>query len=42
MFRKILVGLALAAILCAIGASGYQFGKYLRQHERAEATAARD
>ena len=34
MFRKILVGLALVAILCAVGASGYQFGKYLRERDR--------
>ena len=41
MMRKILVGMALAAILCAVGATGYQFGKSLKQHERAEATAER-
>jgi hypothetical protein len=35
MFRKLLVGLALVAVLCALGASGYQFGKYLKERERA-------
>jgi hypothetical protein len=40
MFRKIVVGLAVFAIACAIGASGYQFGKYLRQHDRVEAPAS--
>ena len=35
MFRKILIGLALVAMLCAVGASGYQFGKYLRERDRA-------
>ena len=34
MLRKILVGMALVAILCAVGASGYQFGKYLRERDR--------
>ena len=27
--KKILVGLALVAILCAVGGAGYQFGQYL-------------
>ena len=35
MFRKILVGLALVAILCAVGASGYQLGKYMKERDRA-------
>ena len=39
MAKKILVGLAVVAILCAVGASGYQFGKHLKQRERAEAPA---
>ena len=37
MMRKILVGMALVAILCVVGATGYQFGKHLRQQERAAA-----
>ena len=41
MGRKVLVGMALVAILCAIGASGYQFGKYLKERERAEVAQAR-
>lgn len=40
MVRKILVGMALVAILGAVGASGYQFGKFLKERERAEATRA--
>lgn len=35
MMRKILVGMALVAILGAVGASGYQLGKYLRERDRA-------
>lgn len=38
MGRKIVVGLALVAILGAVAASGYQFGKFLKERERAEAT----
>ena len=38
MGRKFLVGMALVAILGAVGASGYQFGKFLKERERAEAT----
>ena len=34
MMRKLLVGMALVAILCAVGASGYAFGKYLKERER--------
>lgn len=41
MFRKFVVGLAVFAIACAIGASGYQFGKYLKHHDQVEATADR-
>jgi hypothetical protein len=37
MGRKILVGMALVAILGAVGASGYQVGKFLKERERAEA-----
>ena len=37
MGRKFLVGMALVAILGAVGASGYQFGKFLKERERAEA-----
>lgn len=35
MAKKILLGMALVAILGAVGGAGYQFGKYLRQQERA-------
>ena len=41
MVRKILVGMALVAILGAVGASGYQFGKYLKERERAEVAQSR-
>ena len=34
MMRKLLVGMALVAILCAGGASGHAFGKYLKERER--------
>lgn len=34
MMRKILIGMALVAILCAVGASGYQLGKSLRERDR--------
>ena len=37
MGRKFLVGMMLVAILCAVGASGYQFGKHLKERERAAA-----
>lgn len=40
MGRKILVGMALVAILGAVCASGYQFGKFLKERERAEAVQA--
>ena len=39
MGRKIVVGMALVAILGAVAASGYQFGKFLKERERAEATS---
>jgi hypothetical protein len=35
MMRKILVGMALVAILGAVGASGYQLGKHLKERDRA-------
>lgn len=41
MVRKIVVGMALVAILGAVGAGGYQFGKFLKERERAESTRAR-
>jgi len=41
MGRKILLGMVLVAILGAMGASGDQFGKFLKERERAEATRAR-
>ena len=40
MGRKFLGGMALVAILGAVGASGYQFGKFLKERERAAAPAA--
>ncbi len=41
MFRKIFVGLLIVALACAIAGSGYAFGKYLAQRDRAgEAPAA--
>ena len=40
MAKKILMGMALVAILGAVGASGYQFGKFLKERERAGAVQA--
>ena len=40
MAKKILLGMALVAILGAVGASGYQFGKFLKERERAGAVQA--
>ena len=40
MGRKFLVGMALVAALGAVGASGYQFGKFLKERERAEMALA--
>lgn len=40
MVRKILVGMALVAILGAVAASGYQFGKFLKERESAESARA--
>ena len=39
MAKKILLGMAMVAMLCAIGAAGYRFGKALRERERALAAA---
>ena len=36
MAKKILVGMALVAILCAVGAAGFRLGKHLRQVEGAQ------
>lgn len=35
--RKFLIGMAAIAIICALFGSGYRFGKYLAQNERASA-----
>ena len=40
MGRKFLVGMALVAILCAVGAAGFRLGKHLRQVEGAQASHA--
>lgn len=40
MAKKILVGMALVAILCAVGAAGFRLGKHLRQVEGAQASHA--
>lgn len=37
MAKKILLGMVLVAILGAVGGAGYQFGRYLRESERAAA-----
>lgn len=39
MAKKILLGMVLVAILGAVGGAGYQFGKHLRERERAEAAS---
>lgn len=36
--KKILIGLALVAILCMVGGAGYEFGKYLAHRDAAPAT----
>ncbi len=38
MFKKILIGFAFVAILCAVARSGYEFGRHLAQKDRAAAT----
>lgn len=38
MFRKILIGMALVAIGCAIAGAGYKTGQALKERERAAAT----
>ena len=40
--KKILLGMALVAILCMVGAAGYRFGQHLAQCEGAQATAQAD
>lgn len=40
--KKILLGMALVAILCLVGAAGYRFGQHLAQREGAQATAQAD
>ena len=40
--KKILLGMALVALLCMVGAAGYRFGQHLAQCEGAQATAQAD
>ena len=40
--KKILLGMALVAILCMVGAAGYRLGQHLAQREAAQATAQAD
>ena len=40
--KKILLGMALLAILCMVGAAGYRLGQHLAQREAAQATAQAD
>lgn len=40
MARKILLGMAVVAGICAIAASGYRFGQHLRQSSRVQAEQA--
>ena len=40
MFKKILIGFAFVAILCAVARSGYEFGRHLAQKDRAAASQA--
>ena len=40
--KKLLLGMALVAILCMVGAAGYRFGQHLAQCEGAQATAQAD
>ena len=38
--KKILIGLALVAILCMVGGAGYRFGQYLAHKDKAAEHAA--
>ena len=40
--KKLLLGMALVAILCLVGAAGYRFGQHLAPREGAQATAQAD
>ncbi|WP_255470193.1 hypothetical protein [Pseudoxanthomonas sp. z9] len=40
MPRKILMGLLMVALACAIAGSGYAFGKYLAQRDHAAGVSA--
>lgn len=40
MFKKILIGMALLAAACAIGAAGYRTGKHLAIEERNQAATS--
>ena len=40
--KKILLGMALVAILCMVGAAGYRLGQHLAQRKAAQATAQAD
>lgn len=39
MFKKILTGLALAAIACAIAGAGYTFGQHLAGKDKVSETS---
>ncbi len=38
--KKFLVGFALVAVLCMVGAAGYRFGQHLAQQEKAQQAPA--
>ena len=40
--KKILLGMALVAILCVVGAAGYRLGQHLAQREAAQDTSQAD
>ena len=40
MFKKILIGFAAFAIVCALARSGYEFGQYLADAEHAQSATA--
>ena len=40
--KKILLGMALVAIVCMVGAAGYRLGQHLAHREAAQATAQAD